>query len=379
MADLMFPCPKCKTDLAIDEAETGSVIQCPHCNTPNIAVPRPSLRFSCPSCNCKVCAPQFMADKMVACPSCNHGFSVNSKVIDKQPTGSKNCVGCGRSIPADAVFCVTCGVNQNTGMKVQTKLTLREPAHQTSQPELNPILERYQRPPEPTYTWLDKLIPILKAVIILVIIVGAGILIYSKWNDISNIGKTSYDKWSQRNTPPPPPPPPVSPFAKKWAPASTNSSSSTTNQVEATNAMGSISWGIPKEQLKTILAEQNKSLLSETPTAVVYNKTVLCERDCITAYRFKNNELIGEDVAFALPNRRDLIYYTDDNNYLPEYQKLRNLLQIKYGTYIEEKKDIDVGLAMPAWEKKVKKQQENVAFERKNADELCGSPRFLDR
>ncbi len=350
----------------------GEVIACPHCYEENITVPSPSIRFNCPTCKLELCTPKFMTDKIVACPSCHHSVPVNSQIENTQKSDSARCIGCCHPLDSDAVFCVNCGVNQSSGMKVQTKLALRDPGPTLSLPEINPILSRYQKPSKPNYTWLYKLTLILKSLTILAIITGAAIVIYFKLAVISNAGKTAYDKWSQRDTPPPPTPPPNSPLAKKWSASRTNDLTSTTNQETHANAMGSLAWGIPRENLKEILSKQGKNQLSETPTAIVYNKTILCERDCITAYRFITNELTGVDIAFALPNRRDLIYFTDAQNYLPEYERIRGILKIKYGNYFEETKDIDVGLALPAWEAKVKKARENVAFEHKNAADLNG-------
>lgn len=366
MSDLIFPCPKCKTHISVDESQMDAIINCPHCNTANIVVPRPSLHFSCQSCRLELCSPKFMTGTIVSCPSCQQEISLKSQMINTTQYGSRHCVGCSRPIDSDAVFCVNCGINQNTGKKLSTQLKLREVAPQSPPQEINPILARYQKPTKAPHALLNVAIHVLKILSLIIITTVAGLMIFVNWPDLSRIGKAAYNKWTQRNAPA------SSPLAIEVpTKPDTNRISSTTDQkMLTTNAMSAITWGITKETLKSILAGQDKQLQSETPKVVIYNKTVVCERNCSTAYLFNSNELTGVDIAFALPGRRDLIYFSDVKDYLPEYERIRGLLKLKYGNYVEESEDIDTGFALKAWEVKVKKQRENVAFENKTLAEL---------
>lgn len=108
-------CPSCKTDLELDhdyfQELAGQTIDCPTCQQ-KVQLPDPQRQSG-------------------------------SKLTFRQqpslsaPEQNKKCSGCGTEIAADAVICVSCGTNQQTGKRVHQSI---EPAGLTLSPLMKKVI-----------------------------------------------------------------------------------------------------------------------------------------------------------------------------------------------------------------------------------------------
>ena len=320
-----------------------------------------------------------MKSAAINCPSCNKTFSL-SPAIENHRQSLKQCIGCHSQIDGNAVICISCGINQQNGTQVQTKLSLRKSEPETKEPSINPILARYSNPMDDEPTFMDKVIPLLKMGIGIAIVLCIGAFIFLKRDVISNILSKEYTRATTTPAPQAPPTTPTptihtSPFASSKTSSPIGSSTSSLPVVsgtlsETTNAMGQLEWGMSKSNVKEILKKQQEVMDSETTNTVIYKTSTLCDKACVIAYKFHNNCFDGKYVAFALPNRRDLIYFTSPDDYLAEYKDLQDKLKVKYGTFEEKRQDTDIGYAINQWEAKVNKQQDAVEYQQKTLDAL---------
>lgn len=70
-------------------------------------------------------APDTLAGKKAKCPECNQIIQIPTPAVDQAPSTpsaaqrtaspGKKCPGCGKTYPADVVFCTSCGINLQTG------------------------------------------------------------------------------------------------------------------------------------------------------------------------------------------------------------------------------------------------------------------------
>ena len=85
----------------------------------------------------------------IRCPNCNQGFAVGKEFVGKQAKCSacgtvfivagpraavRSCSGCGSPMAADAVICLQCGMNLETGERAQTQVQA-QPAQEAPEPE----------------------------------------------------------------------------------------------------------------------------------------------------------------------------------------------------------------------------------------------------
>lgn len=108
------------------------------------------IKVVCPKCKKALSAPDGMAGKKVKCPGCQavmdvpagiQAFQGETKLAAKPaappaagaktavpgpPTppakGGNACPKCKKSLPADAIICVECGINIRTGDKFNTSI-----------------------------------------------------------------------------------------------------------------------------------------------------------------------------------------------------------------------------------------------------------------
>lgn len=106
------------------------------------------IRVVCPKCKKALSAPDGLAGKKVKCPGCQAVMDVpagipahqgETKVAAKPsaprapagpptpdpaaPAGKANaCPKCKKSLPADVIICIDCGINVRTGAKFNTSI-----------------------------------------------------------------------------------------------------------------------------------------------------------------------------------------------------------------------------------------------------------------
>ena len=74
------------------------------------------ISFPCPNCNEHLEAPPDYAGRNLDCPGCGHELIV-------PPPVAASCVSCNEPlVSADAVICMSCGTNQQTGSQLKTKV-----------------------------------------------------------------------------------------------------------------------------------------------------------------------------------------------------------------------------------------------------------------
>jgi DNA-directed RNA polymerase subunit RPC12/RpoP len=78
MSDILFTCPKCSKNLAMDDIGAGKTIKCPDCQALIIA-PNPTIFFSCASCACDLSAPAELNGQVRDCPNCRKEVLVTAK------------------------------------------------------------------------------------------------------------------------------------------------------------------------------------------------------------------------------------------------------------------------------------------------------------
>ncbi len=103
------------------------------------------IRVVCPKCKKALNAPDGMAGKKVKCPGCQAVMDVPAGIPAHQgetklaakpaappaaappaapapPGKATACPKCKKSLPADSVICVECGINIRTGAKFNTSI-----------------------------------------------------------------------------------------------------------------------------------------------------------------------------------------------------------------------------------------------------------------
>lgn len=355
--DLVFPCSRCNEHLTVDGAAAGSAVVCPHCST-SVTVPHPSHMLVCPACNRQLGVPQFMTGDALACPACGNAVALNTSAGDMPAPSRRRCLGCGSISDSCGAACPICGKRQFVAMRGNS---LRA------------------RP-----TAMEGLLHLLGIAARLMVVIGIAAFVLLNWEQISAAADRAWSSLARFVTPPseePAPPQPGSPCAATPSPPAANHPPPQTNGVEGADPagtgpaarsvlIGQVRWGMSKDNVKTLLEQESKELASETTNAVVYRNAVVCEKPCVVAYTFKNNLLMEQCVAFALPKRTDLIYHSSADDYLVDYAQLRDLLRGKYGDFAEDQQAIDIGYAMHQWELNVQKQEDDLAYEVKRFNDL---------
>jgi DNA-directed RNA polymerase subunit RPC12/RpoP len=96
MADIVFNCPQCDTELSVSAEYVGAEVECPSCEAPMV-VPG------------EAAAGNTLADLS--------NQSMPSE--DRQADGSA-CPNCGNDLPEGAVLCVGCGYHIKLGRTIET-------------------------------------------------------------------------------------------------------------------------------------------------------------------------------------------------------------------------------------------------------------------
>ena len=137
MADLLFKCTKCSSNLVVESTVADQTLPCSACQQP-VRVPEPAISFRCGKCQHDLCAPRLAAGASFACPECGtdvvvpprtqHQLKVlrtAAKLTDTAaaiapaateppPATGRQCPQCGGAVPANAILCRHCGVNLMT-------------------------------------------------------------------------------------------------------------------------------------------------------------------------------------------------------------------------------------------------------------------------
>ena len=132
---------------------------------------------------------------------------------------------------------------------------------------------------------------------------------------------------------------------------------------------GKAVWGMCRADVKRFETNSGSLLVSENTNTVVF-RAIVYDKTCLVAYHLTNDRFTGKDVAVALPARKDLTFFSDDDAYLQEYKRLKDLLKSQYGNCTEQQQDTDITFAMNQYELKVRKQQEDVEYLRRGVSEL---------
>jgi len=132
---------------------------------------------------------------------------------------------------------------------------------------------------------------------------------------------------------------------------------------------GRVVWGMCRADVKRFETNSGSLWVSENTNTVIF-RAIVYDKTCLVAYHLTNDHFTGKDVAVALPARKDLTFFSDDDAYLQEYKRLKDLLKSQYGNCTEQQQDADITLAMNQYELKVRRQQEEVEYMRRGVSEL---------
>ena len=107
MADVKFKCPHCSQNLEAPDDMGGEAIECPSCNK-NITIPAPAPAEEAASGGKEWRMPR------------KRKRGQDAPAAGKEE--GETCPGCDAPLAADAVLCVKCGLNLQTGKKISTNL-----------------------------------------------------------------------------------------------------------------------------------------------------------------------------------------------------------------------------------------------------------------
>ena len=128
-------------------------------------------------------------------------------------------------------------------------------------------------------------------------------------------------------------------------------------------ALRQVSWGMTQKDVAT---NENGTLISQTNNCMMY-KAASGNMACLLRYEFKDAKLVRADLAFALPQRSDLLLHKTADEYLDDYKLLRDALKNKYGDCAER-----IDNAVPDTKRReaqINHQQEEIAdLEKKRSD-----------
>jgi len=125
MTDLLFKCPTCGVNLAVDASSRGQVMSCSACGA-SIQVPMPDIAFRCEKCQTTLCAARDQAGNIFECSECSAQVTVpqvstRSMIFETPPPEvepalpQKQCSVCGGPVAPAAIICANCGANLITG------------------------------------------------------------------------------------------------------------------------------------------------------------------------------------------------------------------------------------------------------------------------
>ncbi len=96
MADIVFNCPKCETELSVDAEYVGAEVECPSCEAPMLVPGEAATGNS-------------LADLS------NQAMAA----ADRQADASA-CPNCGNDLADGAVLCISCGYHIKLGRTIET-------------------------------------------------------------------------------------------------------------------------------------------------------------------------------------------------------------------------------------------------------------------
>lgn len=135
---------KCGKGFAVKDEMQGKKAKCPACGeilvighkTPAAPATSGAISVTCP-CGKAISAPAKLAGKQVKCPGCGKPLTVPtgtakskdpndlSDLLDEigydQEKTKDSCPECSATLTPNAVLCVACGYNLETGKKLKTK------------------------------------------------------------------------------------------------------------------------------------------------------------------------------------------------------------------------------------------------------------------
>ncbi len=134
--------------------------------------------------------------------------------------------------------------------------------------------------------------------------------------------------------------------------------------IAANTALRQVSWGMtPQDVART---ESGQALLQNS-TCLLY-KASSGNMGCLLRYEFKDNGLSRADLAFALPRRADLLVHRNADEYLVEYDLLKDALRQKYGVCFEQVNNFTTDTKLR--DAQIKRQQEEVDSIQKQVSDL---------
>ena len=232
MSDVVFKCPVCRKILCADDASVGVSFNCPSCGE-NVTLPQPEYIFHCAFCECKLLTIESMIGEKVECTSCGRelfvpgdsekisqptevnvinitcqscsteleveGSHLGGGMIDCPKCGAKifipsstvddasvssvsqlspsKCPACNADMPGNAVICIGCGFDLRTGTKLslgpesqKRKLAFKKATEMPAESPPNSILDRYPMPQFKPPTLFERILPVLKSVMCMVVI-----------------------------------------------------------------------------------------------------------------------------------------------------------------------------------------------------------------
>ena len=130
MSDIFFTCGSCEKHLVVDDAGAGVSINCPDCNAP-VSIPKIAIVYPCPHCAQKLKYTPSMKGQRTHCSTCQAEVQFPQTVANDVPVSrlvqiplpqktKPTCPSCRKVVQQSASFCINCGTNLETEVKVQT-------------------------------------------------------------------------------------------------------------------------------------------------------------------------------------------------------------------------------------------------------------------
>ena len=138
---------ECGKQVKVKDELAGKRVKCPGCGKPlqipSASAPQStatgdSIAVSC-QCGKKIAAPAKFAGKSVKCPQCSQPLKIPLPEQDdngigdllddvgvRQSQTGVRCPQCGADMKADAVLCIECGMNVETGKRLKQNIDIRE-------------------------------------------------------------------------------------------------------------------------------------------------------------------------------------------------------------------------------------------------------------
>jgi hypothetical protein len=134
MADIFFKCTGCGQNLLIEDTAVGQTYDCLECGG-QMTIPAPVSEVECTGCGQSLKVAAGMPGESVRCPNCREPVTVPSEerprvklkgegvppplpVAAAAGAGAAECPSCHAPVMAEAVICVQCGLNLQTGKKM---------------------------------------------------------------------------------------------------------------------------------------------------------------------------------------------------------------------------------------------------------------------